>query len=75
MLVWGRPILDPDEERVREAFNRRLLKQEDRTLVQSTCNYCGVRIVGSAVESLAQDERDHLQRCAGAKTRAADTQR
>jgi hypothetical protein len=68
----GVASLQSNHERVRLGFTRRVLQEDDRTLIQSTCNYCGVRIVGSAAESLAQDESDHLQKCLVAKRKAAN---
>ncbi len=50
-------------------YTRRMLIQ-DRLLVESLCDYCGFRIVGSIVEHLALDEHDHRAQCSkpGAKT-------
>ncbi len=45
-----------------EGYSRRMIIN-DRLLVESICDSCGFRIVGSIVDHLAQDERDHRAQC------------
>src|SRR5437773_1431534 len=40
-------------------FERRLVAQGDRKLIESTCRRCGTVIVGSVTETLADDEAKH----------------
>jgi hypothetical protein len=44
-------------------FERRLVEQGDRKLIESTCRRCGAVIVGSVTEALADDEAKHAQEC------------
>ena len=46
-------------------FDRRLVAQGERRLIESTCRRCGAVIVGSVSESLADDEQEHVQQCRG----------
>jgi hypothetical protein len=52
-------------------FQRRLVQVDDRKLIESVCTVCGTKIVGSANETLPQDEANHLLKCA--LSRAAST--
>lgn len=48
----------------RSAFFRRdLVQQDDRWLIQSICRNCGMVIVGSVSETLAEDEENHILQC------------
>jgi len=44
------------------AYDRELVHVERRTLVSSTCQYCGFRILGSAPE-ISDDEWAHREKC------------
>jgi len=44
-------------------FERRLVAQGDRKLIESTCRRCGTVIVGSVTETLADDEAKHAEDC------------
>lgn len=48
-------------------FARKLLDQDERFLIESTCRHCGTVIVGSAHESLPQDEKKHVSTCLKAR--------
>ncbi len=48
-------------------FRRRLVIVGQRTLIESVCIACGTKIVGSAAETLPQDEADHLLKCAASR--------
>jgi hypothetical protein len=43
-------------------YSRRVLN-DGRMLIQSTCDYCGLKIVGSILETLLEDEREHRAKC------------
>ncbi len=45
-----------------EGYTRRFV-DDSRLLIESVCDQCGFRIVGSASDRLAQDERDHREQC------------
>ncbi len=70
----SRHDVDCNEQGMQAAFSRQLLKRGDRTLIQSTCAYCGVTIVGSLVESLAEDEVAHYRKCPALRAKAANRQ-
>ncbi len=55
------------------AFYRRTFRDNGLSL-ESTCLYCGTRIVCGLPESLKARESDHLARCAAIQTRPATTQ-
>jgi hypothetical protein len=42
-------------------FRRSLVESGVR--IESVCEYCGVRIIGSASEHLIQDEANHREKC------------
>jgi hypothetical protein len=44
-------------------FERRLISQGDRKLIESTCRRCGTVIVGSITDGLAADEENHVKDC------------
>ncbi len=50
-------------------FERTLVEQADRTLIESRCRQCGEILLGSAVfDDLRLQERQHAARCrVGAK--------
>lgn len=50
-------------------FERKPVKRGERLLVESTCNLCGFRIVGSAADSLVDDEDEHAEKCPKKKTK------
>ena len=48
----------------RSAFFRRdLVQHGDRWLVESTCRTCGAVIVGSVMDTLPDDEENHISQC------------
>ena len=51
------PMLQPAA-----GFSRRMLSR-NRMLIQSTCDYCGLKIVGSIFEALLENEREHRTKC------------
>jgi hypothetical protein len=51
-------------------YTRRALQDGDRVLVESTCDYCGFRIVGNVSENVIEDERAHLAKCPHAAAKA-----
>lgn len=54
-----------------DGFHRELVSEADRFLVRSTCDYCGLMIVGSVTQSLMQDELDHREHCRPVRAPAA----
>ncbi len=44
-------------------FRRRIVQQDDRTLIESTCRYCGKVIIGSVMDALTDDEAQHADQC------------
>ncbi len=37
-------------------------------LIRSVCQYCGFAIMGSVLDNLLEDERDHRAQCAAPRT-------
>ncbi len=54
------------------AFTR-LMLDGDRILIESVCDYCGLKIVATLLEGLMDQERDHRAQCStpNSKARAA----
>jgi hypothetical protein len=51
----------PGPAKVTQAFVRRLIN--NGLQIESRCKSCGVVIVGSAMEGLAEKEQQHIQNC------------
>ena len=58
-----------------KGFRRALLRQGDRTVIESICEFCGVRLIGNA-DVIAAQEPQHRHDCIKpkAKTAAKDGQ-
>ncbi len=52
-----------------DLFTRRLVYAEGKSLVESRCTRCGALVIGSATESLIEDEIAHLRECANVLSR------
>ncbi len=48
---------------VPDGFMRSLRHWGDRKVIESVCQYCGLRIIGSVTAQLIQDEAQHRQAC------------
>ena len=48
-------------------FTRKPVQGSEYRLIESKCALCGFRIVGSASDTLEQDEDDHANNCAKKK--------
>jgi hypothetical protein len=44
-------------------FKRSLLESGDPAVFESVCEYCGLKIVGTACDRLIEDEAEHRHRC------------
>ncbi len=53
-----------------EAFTRRML-DADRVLIESVCDYCGLKIVATLTEGLMHRERGHRTHCSRPTSRAS----
>ena len=51
-----------------EGFSRRLLDRDYSIIVDSVCDYCGFRFVGSLTQTLRRDEVEHRLNCPAAPT-------
>jgi hypothetical protein len=54
----------PPEPDTKSQFERKLHKQDGRTLIESRCKQCGEILLGSAIfDDLPGKERGHADRC------------
>lgn len=54
-----------------DGFTRSLVRDGERVLIESKCEYCGAVLVGS-VPQLPLDEEQHRAQCAGRAKQAAN---
>jgi hypothetical protein len=55
-----------------EGFSRRLIDRDYSIMVDSICDYCGFRVVGSLTQTLCQEEVEHRLNCLAAPTLSQD---
>jgi len=59
------PLRQPNQD----GYTRSLVREGQRVLIESKCDYCGVVLVGS-VPQLQQDEERHRLKCVRRAKRA-----